>query len=201
MVKRLARKRYASSAETLLGRLVAFAESESPDEAEERRTLADVLSHGPVLVVGDAHHEVLADTAEMLCWSAADVARFRAELRGFLRGLIDLTSDDEAGALVPQVAVKHVTFGAAFDGGRVLLTVDGGARDVLGLQALELLRSVGVGRVRKCECGRLFVKSGRREYCSLRCQKGVYMRAFRQREREQNKRERRSRHGRTARKR
>lgn len=53
---------------------------------------------------------------------------------------------------------------------------------ILHLQTLRLLRMVGRDRLHRCasvECGKLFVRRGRREFCSDRCQKRVYMRKFR----------------------
>lgn len=57
-------------------------------------------------------------------------------------------------------------------------TVRGPLRDVLLFKAMELLTEGGFDRVLQCECGRLFAKNGRREYCSARCQKRVYMRTY-----------------------
>lgn len=45
---------------------------------------------------------------------------------------------------------------------------------MIGL-ALATLRS----SLRYCLCGRPFARKGRREFCSMRCQKRMYMRAYR----------------------
>ena len=51
--------------------------------------------------------------------------------------------------------------------------------ELLAMQAYILARVVGRERLRQCQCGQLFVRTGRREYCSERCQKRFYMRRFR----------------------
>lgn len=49
----------------------------------------------------------------------------------------------------------------------------------LHLQTLRLLHAVGIDRLLTCQCGRVFAKRGRREFCSSRCRGRVYMRAYR----------------------
>lgn len=64
----------------------------------------------------------------------------------------------------------------------------GPARDALLYRVSRLLEDVGVGRVEMCRapkprhskaypsaCGRLFVKRGRKEFCSTQCQMRTYM--------------------------
>lgn len=54
--------------------------------------------------------------------------------------------------------------------------------DVTGFAWLQLLRVVhraGPNRLRTCQCGRLFVRVGKRRFCSERCQTRDYMRRFR----------------------
>lgn len=67
--------------------------------------------------------------------------------------------------------------------GGLTLAIDGAPRDLVLAQTLLLLQRVGVDRLRPCECGLLFVKSGRREFCSTRCAKRVYMQNMRAEER------------------
>jgi uncharacterized protein with beta-barrel porin domain len=74
----------------------------------------------------------------------------------------------------------------------VALTVEGhAAADVLTFQIVHLVQRVGLERLRRCPCGRVFAKTGRREFCSDRCQKRYYMRALRSEKRRERKRRRR----------
>jgi hypothetical protein len=50
---------------------------------------------------------------------------------------------------------------------------------MLILRIVSLLRMVGPERVARCDCGQVFVRVGKRRTCSVRCQKRVYMRRFR----------------------
>jgi hypothetical protein len=184
------RKRYAMrDAEALLARLVEFAGAaeETTIGAQARRLLTDVLKLGPVLVIGDARHEVQNRPS-------GELTHLRGYLRAFYEGLLTL-ADSDAGGLMPTVQVQRLTFAATPVGSDVLITVDGDAADVLLFQSVQLMQVTGVGRLRRCpNCGRIFAKTGRREFCSDRCQKRIYMRNLRARERE--KREKAKRKGR-----
>jgi hypothetical protein len=57
--------------------------------------------------------------------------------------------------------------------------VDGPLGHLVALQMLTLLRLVGRQKIQRCDCGRQFVKIGKRRFCSERCQKRVFMRKFR----------------------
>ncbi len=46
-------------------------------------------------------------------------------------------------------------------------------------QVLQLLRIVGWERLQVCACQKVFVKAGRREYCSEKCFRRFYMRRYR----------------------
>ena len=50
---------------------------------------------------------------------------------------------------------------------------------MLILRIVSLLRMVGPERVARCDCGQVFVRVGKRRTCSVRCQKRVYMRGYR----------------------
>jgi CGNR zinc finger len=84
----------------------------------------------------------------------------------------------------------------------VLATAGGSTRDRFLYRLIRLLEQFGVEKLQACaapECGRLFLKVTRKEFCSARCQSRVYMRQRRQDEREQaNKRT--ARHGKTRKK-
>jgi len=47
------------------------------------------------------------------------------------------------------------------------------------LRIVSLLRIVGAERIARCDCGRVFVRLGKRRTCSVRCQRRVYMRQYR----------------------
>jgi hypothetical protein len=47
------------------------------------------------------------------------------------------------------------------------------------LRIVSLLWLVGPERVVKCDCGKIFLRIGKRRTCSVRCQKRVYMRKYR----------------------
>lgn len=66
--------------------------------------------------------------------------------------------------------------------GEVTLTADGPALHLIVLQLLTLLRDLGVSRLQHCDCGRRFIRVGRQEFCSERCQNRVYMRRRRRQE-------------------
>lgn len=66
--------------------------------------------------------------------------------------------------------------------GRVSPVVEGTAADIFRYVLLRVLERVAVDSLYRCPnptCRRLFIKNGRREYCSTRCQGAVYMRAYR----------------------
>ena len=66
-------------------------------------------------------------------------------------------------------------------GSRVILMVTGEPLDVALYLTAALLERVGTDRLRLCkapDCGRLFVKIGRREFCSLRCQRRVFLSTY-----------------------
>jgi hypothetical protein len=69
-------------------------------------------------------------------------------------------------------------------------------RDTVLYDVFTALQEVGPDRIRACpECGQIFVKVTRKEYCSTRCQSRVYMRQMRAAERAA--RQKGSRHGKT----
>ena len=75
----------------------------------------------------------------------------------------------------------QVAFVAAGGSNGIVLFADGDPRDVLLYQASTVLQAVGTDRLRRCpapDCGRVFVKVGRREYCSDRCQRRVFVSTY-----------------------
>jgi hypothetical protein len=62
-----------------------------------------------------------------------------------------------------------------------LYAIEGPLRDVFLHQFYGLLSSVGTDRLLLCpspDCGRAFLKIGRREFCSERCQRRVFIRGY-----------------------
>lgn len=124
--------------------------------------------------------------------------RLRADLRSCLRAL--------GGADVSGQRPIHVTLHPLRVGARLRLDVSGTPRDVVRYLGISLAEQIGPDRLRVCpapDCGRAFVKIGRREFCSTRCQRRVFFSRydpFRARARRgQASSERRSRHGSTTR--
>jgi hypothetical protein len=102
-----------------------------------------------------------------------NVAGLRRELREFLRSSLQI----KRGQQMPQAQVEVAV--TAPGRGDILVTVDGSARDVLWFQIIRLMQLEGLDRIRLCECGRVFVRIGKRKSCSAKCQKKFYMRRFR----------------------
>ena len=58
-----------------------------------------------------------------------------------------------------------------------MLTLIGDVNSLIQLQVVTLIRFVGVDRLRRCRCSRIFLyhrHGGSREYCSPKCQKHFY---------------------------
>lgn len=180
-------KRYTlRQAEALLARLVAFADRpiQKVPTSATRRLLLDVLHQGPVIAVGDMHHEIMGTApAEIRPWAAGQFAGFQRKLRRFFRDVVQIQRSD-AGGQVPAWHVGALEFGAMPVDSTILFTVDGDAAAVLAFQVRTLLEHTGISRLQQCACGRAYVKTGRREFCSNRCQKRIYMRNKRKQERD-----------------
>jgi CGNR zinc finger len=75
----------------------------------------------------------------------------------------------------------QVAFVAAGGPAGIVLFAEGDPREVLLYQASTILQAIGTDRLRRCpapDCGRVFVKVGRREYCSDRCQRRVFVSTY-----------------------
>jgi CGNR zinc finger protein len=118
-----------------------------------------------------------------------DLSLVRAELLAFLRTIVREQGQGRFSA--PISLLRPVAFSGIAAGARVACEVDGKTRDVVIVQLVLLLHTIGLGSVRVCsagDCQRLFVKTYRREFCSARCQKRVNTRKWRQeRAREEQK--------------
>jgi hypothetical protein len=162
------RKRYnQSESESLLARLVMFAESgEDMSVSDGRTLLSELLAAriGDTLIGRDARRELRE-------WTATQIRARQRSLAQFLRMF-----------LVPigfDIQIDRLRLGAARIGHGVALRVDGAAGDVLTFQTISLLRAAGVRRLQRCECGRVFARMGKQKSCSERCAKRYYMRRYR----------------------
>jgi hypothetical protein len=164
----------------LLARLLAFAEGEN----RRTETLVTDLNR----LGRSAVFFTLPDAGEL--------EGFRRRLRTFIHNAVALRNGETM--LVPTWRVSGLEFGAAPTGTGAVVTLTGNTEDILGFQVVRLLETTGVDRLRKCECGRLFAKVGRREFCSARCQKRVYTRLVRRQQRLERS-SRRTQHGKKAR--
>ena len=177
-------KRYEElDAARLLDEIVRFPSGRGV--RRERALLARILD----APCGDIAHGPDVER-ELRSWSSAQTS---AQLEKFSQ---DLVISSIATGFQVEMRLK---IGPHRDGAQVVLRVDGDARDVLRFKFISLIQLATTERFRTCECGNPFVKFGRREFCSARCQKRYYMRA--KREQERLERERGQGHGKKTRKR
>jgi hypothetical protein len=153
------RKRY--DAETVMLEIVGFAEGPIVSGPEARRLMERVLG---------------ADTGFMVFGSpdlaGLNVLRVREQIRQFLRqGL-----RPGEGQFMPPARVE---LAPAIVKNEVLVTIDGPLPDLIWFQVIRLMQIAGLARLRLCDCGRVFLKTGKRKACSTKCAKRVYMRRFR----------------------
>jgi hypothetical protein len=172
----VARKR-DTSPEALLQRVIADLEHDRL--ATQRRAVLALLAEGPLLCSDALHREIQQPNPDLMTW--------RAELLQFLRTLVRVDGQEPTQAQIGTYG--FLTFDGHHAGGRVDVAAGGrDVRDLVVLQLVLLLREVGLRNVRKCgigDCRHLFVKTYRREFCSIRCQQRDYKRKLRQRAREQ----------------
>ena len=116
------------------------------------------------------------------------LATLRAELLAWLRGI---ASARNTGRWSGQMRIDQpLAFSAFNHAGQLMCDVDGSLRDVAVLQFLLLLHKGGLENLHLCaatDCPgpRLFFKTYRREFCSSRCQKRMYMLHWREQQRAQ----------------
>ena len=166
-------KRYTP--ETGLQRIIEWLEDDDP--AVHEQTVIDLLQYGPLRV---------SDTV-LQRPQTSHPSLVRAELLAFLRSAVLNSPVNGMGLYHPA------SFRARTAEGRVYCEADGDGRDLVLLQVLLLLHQVGLPNIRICkagDCGRMFVKLYRREFCSARCQKRAYMRQRRQNEKAKRERAR-----------
>jgi hypothetical protein len=123
---------------------------------------------------------------------AASDEEFRdlwGELRVFLGSIVDRSVVNAGGYARPTPIPirKGIQFSvqARRDGATIAAAAT--VEDLVVLNVVWLLRDVGLPRVQRCgaaDCRRLFVKVGRRKFCSARCQQRTKKREIRARERD-----------------
>lgn len=154
-----------------------------------RQALLDLLSMGPLLCV----ETWLRETAHPDGSLTPEVTlNLRADLLLLLRNTV------RGGPSVSMsTSPSRLSFAARLtDTGRVTIAAEGTARDLIIVQFVMLLQQVGLANVRMClapDCGRVFVKTYRREFCSVQCQKRVNARTQRQKARERREQQVRTR--------
>lgn len=174
----------------VLGRVLDAAYDRQSDR-DVARTLADLLGSGPAAVVSDASHALAA-------WTPAQRAELLADLRRFFDGLAALAASGTGGLVTELRIVGPVDYGAAAAGDAVILTIDASADDTLRLQVLALVAACGATRIQRCPahqagrpdvpCGTVFLRTGKREYCSDTCQARANQASWRDGQRRKSRR-------------
>jgi len=110
----------------------------------------------------------------------------RKDLRGIQAGFLRVLTEI-AGMAPPTTAVKIDLTLALWlctrPAGDVFVYVEGPPVDRVVYRLVRTLEALGLDNVRRCpapECGRLFFKLSRKDYCSARCQSRIYMRGYRE---------------------
>jgi hypothetical protein len=156
-------------AEALLADVVQAVQEdiERPVQAIAARTvLAQVLDWGEYAALSEETIE------ELRTWPATDFQKWRQEFHWFLLCNVNRTVDQA----VPLVPIRGEILFSPVPGRDGRTQLFGPLRDLLWFQLLFLTRTSGFDRLLRCDCGKMFVKVGRREFCSERCQKRVYKR-------------------------
>lgn len=108
-------------------------------------------------------------------WTSQQIEDWRAAAHGILSGCADgnifIEEESLRFAVMPQ-----------WD--QPLLIVRGPFFQLLNFSLVTVVKAAGIDRVRRCDCGRIWIKVGKLGFCSARCQKRVYMRESRKRARE-----------------
>jgi len=113
----------------------------------------------------------------------AQLQRLQADVRTLIRQAVDVQALRVGHAHSPQA----VQFDGPLEvavlplGRRPLLLVDGTPADRFRYHATQVLVAGGLERLRRCPsppCETIFVRVGKRLYCSARCQARAYMRTY-----------------------
>jgi CGNR zinc finger len=182
-------KRYALP-EVLLQRVIrSLEQSDRENHRSHRAAVLALLSEGPLMCSETLLREIESPDP--------GVSLIRAELIAFLRQTVRLA--DQGGLFGYPISLAEVRLFATAAGRRVIGAAEGSVRDMAVLQLFLLMQSVGLRNVRMCGaaepggCQRIFVKTYRRTFCSMRCQKRAQARRLRRKQLEQQIRARRRR--------
>jgi hypothetical protein len=160
-----------SDARKALEGFVEFAIDEVGSRGTAIAALLRVMRAAKSIVVSDA-------SAAISCWRPSQVEMFRSEAIELLKALVSDSRADR-GSKLQAIQIRNLELSPAPAGNTVALILDGPARDVLWFQVLDVLRTVGIENIRPCRfCERIFVKSGKRDYCSSKCAQNFRARAF-----------------------
>lgn len=201
---KVARKRYARIAvpEQVLRKAIRVLDTDDspladPDPAQVLSELGryhavfvELLTHGPLLCEEAIARE--QSKTDALPLQPQAVSELRAELLAVLRNSVR----HGLGGLSPgwiHTYRKELRFSTRVVNERVRIAAEGDSRSLIILQTLFLLHDVGLANVRVCQapdCRRLVVKTYRREFCSVQCQKRTNARKQRSNKREERERRR-----------
>ena len=161
-----------------------------------RRGLLALERGGPLRCVRTAGRDPILPPADPSADQPDDptVAVTRAEVLAFLHQAVRLRHAPVTGNPIKLLGPPHY-FTRVLRLQVVVIEAHAMFRDLIVLQ-LALLDRVGLGQLRACvapDCSRLFVKTYRREFCSLRCQQRTLKRRAREAARERHERQRRRR--------
>lgn len=166
--KRYARRR----AQLLLARVMAVLSIRDAPIAKARRMYLDLLqARFSDIVIAESVRDTVRTAPN------EDIALWHKNLRSLL-GLTAMLRHASGTGTLPEVKFSGVTV-TILKGADVRLEVVGIPKQMLLLQLLTLVRTVGHERLQRCDCGRLFARVGKRRFCSEPCQKRVYMRRYR----------------------
>ena len=116
---------------------------------------------------------------EARTYPARAVVRLQAETMAFLSGIVERKTTVPECTLDGPLKIGVSRFP---DSTRYLFFPSGSLRDVFWYQLLGVLTGQSLEPIRRCaapDCGRLFYRVGRMEYCSTRCRNRAYMRTYR----------------------
>jgi hypothetical protein len=141
----------------------------------------DLLQHGPFVCTEAVAREQRRDADAI---PPLEMTALRADLLELLRNTVRMRAGGPPPARRPT---PSVILSACLVDGQVRVAAEGTSRELLYLQLFSLLQAVGLANVRACaapECGRLYVRTYSRMFCSTRCQKRINTRTQRRRQRD-----------------
>lgn len=187
---RTSKRHYGKSSRRLatehLARLVRVVEQE-PTAQESAAILMELLKTWGKTIFSTIAQKGLGHFVEH------DITAWRIGVRRLLRSLLPLPKE---GRMLPEAELTLKFTAAPIAFGGWWMNVDGEPADVLYFRVLDLCQRAGPEALKECDCGKLFVKTGRRKFCSTKCQKRIQRRAERKTAREERMRRK---HGKTTR--